>query len=206
MRIQLMQAICLGIISVFLAGCSVIRIDPTPIPSPTPVPPTRALLVIQEHFNESEYSEPRTLLEEEGVVVTVASFTMEVVTAYGNAARVEPDLLVGDVQAEEYDIIIFVGGYPYDPDLTEMHRIAQDAQAAGRALAGICNGVITLANAGVLQGVQVTDLIYHDAAVLEEAGAILSDADVERDGPVITGSGPGAAREFGEVIVQALLE
>ena len=99
-----------------------------------------------------------------------------------------------------------MGGYPYDPDVPEMHRVVQEAIAEGKLVAGICNGVITLANAGVLEGKRVTTLAYQPASVLEEAGAILTDAPVERDGLIITGNGPEASGQFGEAIVAALEE
>jgi putative intracellular protease/amidase len=44
------------------------------------------------------------------------------------------------------------------------------------------------------------------ASVLEEAGAILTDAPVEHDGLIITGNGPEASRRFGEAIIAALEE
>ena len=214
---------------ILLVGCSPANTPApaTPIPpSPTPVEPTatsvpptsvpgggaragdnkRALLIIQEHFNASEYGEPRTLLEEKGLVVTVASSSLEVVTAYAQRAKVQPDMLLSDVHTAEYDAIVFVGGYPYDTDDPEAHRIAQEAVAEGKLVAGICNGVITLAKAGVLTGKRVTALTYHPDSLLEEAGAVLATATVERDGRIITASGPASSPKFAEVIAEALEE
>jgi protease I len=192
----LQQVLCLGIAVLLLAGCGGARVDDN----------KRALFIIQEHFNASEYGEPRTLLEEKRVVVTVASSSLEVVTAYARKAEVQPDMLLSDARAAEYDAIVFVGGYPYNTDDPEAHRIAQEAAAEGKLVAGICNGVITLAKAGVLTGKRVTALTYHPASLLEEAGAVLTTAAVERDGRIITASGPTSSREFAEVIAEALEE
>ena len=49
-------------------------------------------------------------------------------------------------------------------------------------------------------------LVYHSASALESEGATLTDADVERDGFIITGNGPGASQEFGETIATAVDE
>ena len=206
---QLFQMVGLILFVLVLTGCSTVAAEPTPTPVPptsTPEPPKRALLVIQEHFNASEYGEPRTLLEEAGVVVSVAASSMDVVTAYAQEAEAQPDILLSQVQAADYEVIVFVGGYPYDPEDPEMHRIAQDAVAEGRFVAGICNGVITMGQAGVLDGKRVTSLYYHPASELDGTGAILVFADVERDGLIISGNGPGASHEFGQAIVQALGE
>jgi putative intracellular protease/amidase len=78
--------------------------------------------------------------------------------------------------------------------------------AEGKLAAGICNGVITLAKAGVLEDKRVTALPDQPASVLEETGAILTGALVERDGLIITGNGPEASSRFGEAIVEALEE
>ena len=104
----------------------------------------------------------------------------------------------------DYDVIVFVGGYPYNPNGSEEHRIAQEAVAEGKLVTGICNGVITLAKAGVLEGKRVTALTYHPASKLENEGAILTDTDVERDGLVITGNGPDASSKFAAAIAAAL--
>jgi protease I len=199
----------LGLIVLVLTGCSTTRAEPTATPIPptsTPEPPKRALLLIQENFNADEYGEPRALLEENGVIVSVAASSMDVVTAYAQEAEAQPDMLLSQVQVADYDVIVLVGGYPYDPEDSEMQRIAREAVAEGKLVAGICNGVITMGQAGVLEGKRVTSLFYHPVSEFEGTGAILVAADVERDGLIISGNGPGASQEFAEAIVQALGE
>jgi len=213
---KVLQTIGLTLAVLLLAGCggalAGLSATSTPVPptaTPTPVPTLsdkQVLLVIQERFNESEYGRPRAMLEKKGAVVTVASLSLDVVKSYTGGKRVRPDVLLSDVRAAGYDAIVFVGGYPYDPDVPEMHRVAQEAVAEGKLAAAICNGVITLAKAGVLEDKRVTALPDQPASVLEEAGAILTDAPVERDGLIITGNGPEASSRFGEAIAAALEE
>jgi protease I len=179
-------------------------------PTSTPIPQTLAgkqvLLVIQEHFNATEYGVPRNLVELRGATTVVAAPSLDRVTAYAAAAQVQPDIMWSDVQAADYDMIVFVGGYPYDDDDPEMHRIAQEAVAGGKMVAGICNGVITMAKAGVLKGKKVTLLLNHSDKELKEGGAIVMKKAVQRDGLVITANGPDASRKFAETIVAALEE
>jgi len=213
---KVLQTIGLTLAVLLLTGCGGALAGLTA--TSTPVPPTatptsvltlsdkQILLVIQERFNESEYGRPRAMLEKKGAVVTVASLSLDVVKSYTGGKRVQPDVLLSDVRAADYDAIVFVGGYPYDPDVPEMHRVAQEAVAEGKLAAGICNGVITLAKAGVLEDKRATALTDQPASVLEEAGAILTDASVEHDGLIITGNGPEASRLFGEAIIAALEE
>jgi putative intracellular protease/amidase len=164
------------------------------------------LFVIQGHFNASEYGEPRAILEEMGVAITVAASSLNPVSSYENKKKVQPDVLVSDAKAADYDVIVLVGGYPYNPDNPEAHRLAQEAAADGKLLAGICNAVIAMAKAGVLENKQVTNLTYHPASLLEEGGAIPTAGSVKRDGLIITGNGPAASIEFGEAIAEALKE
>jgi len=213
---KVLQTIGLTLAVLLLAGCggalAGLSATSTPVPptaTPTSVPTLsdkQILLVIQERFNESEYGRPRAMLEKKGAVVIVASLSLDVVKSYSGGKRVRPDVLLSDVRAADYDAIVFVGGYPYDPDVPAMHRVAQEAVAEGKLAAGICNGVITLAKAGVLEDKRVTALPDQPASVLEETGAILTGALVERDGLIITGNGPEASSRFGEAIVEALEE
>lgn len=211
-----LQMMGLTLTALLLAGCggalAGLTVTSTPVPptaTPTPVPTLgnkQVLLVIQERFNESEYGKPRAMLEKKGAVVTVASLSLDVVKSYSGGKRVQPDISLSDVRAANYDAIVFVGGYPYDPNVPAMHHVAQEAIAEGKLVAGICNGVITLAKASVLEGKRVTTLTYQPVSELEEAGAILTDAPVERDGLIITGNGPEASQQFGEALVAALEE
>ena len=139
-------------------------------------------------------------------MITIAAPSSDVIKSYGGQIELEADLLLSDVRAADYDIIVFVGGYPYDEDNAETQRIAQEAMAENKVMAAICNAVIALAKAGVLEGKRVTSLQYHSAVALENGGATPTDADVERDDLIITGNGPGASREFAEAIGAALDE
>jgi len=161
------------------------------------------LFVIYKQFQESEYGEPRTILEDKGVIVTVASSSLDVVTGH-LGTRVEPDIVLSDVHAADYDAIVFVGGYGYDRKDPEACRVAQEAAAEGKVLAAICVAPITLAKAGVLKGKRATASV--PASTLKAEGAIYTGALVERDGLIITANGPMAARRFGEAIAAALEE
>jgi putative intracellular protease/amidase len=166
----------------------------------------RSLFVIQEHFNASEYGEPRAILERKGVAITVAAASREVVTAYAGEMVVQPDVSWSQANAADYDVLVFVGGYPYDADDPQVQQLVRDAVAEGKLVAGICNAAIAMAKAGVLEGKRVTALTYHPASELENEGAVLTDATVERDGLFISGNGPDACVPFGAAIAEALGE
>jgi protease I len=163
----------------------------------------RALFVIYERFEDNEYGVPRAILEDLGVVVTVCSLTTDVMRGLAGT-QVRPDALLGDVHGGDYDAVIFVGGTGYQPDDPEGQRIAREAVAEGKVVAAICLGPLTLARAGVVEGKRVTTAAEPDE--LQEAGATVTFAGVERDGNIITANSPGGAGRFGEMIAVALGE
>jgi len=192
--------------------------QPTVEPSPTPVklapsstltqaPTERAVFIIaHQGFRDEEYTEPRTLLEEAGMEISVASSSLEIANGM-LGGQVRPDLLVSEVRAADYDAVIFVGGagaaeYWDDP---QAHRLAREAVEQGKVLAAICIAPATLAKAGVLEGKKAT--VFQSArGEVEAGGATYTGEPVVRDGLIITANGPAATRQFGEMILQALEE
>lgn len=203
--------ICLSLVVLLLAGCGGVQAEPTAVPTPVPPTPplaigaTRALLVIYPRFNEDEYNIPRAVLEDAGVVVTVAAPSLDLVKGKDKQTEVLPDLRLADARGSDYDAIVFAGGMGVDVDDPEAHRIAQEAVAEAKVVAAICIAPIILAKAGVVEGKRATAATYWNT--LEKAGAVVvTSGHVVRDGLLITANSPGGAREFGETIVTALEE
>jgi protease I len=211
-RQKLRQAmICLSLVVLLLAGCGGLQAEPTAVPTPVPPKPTlaigatRALLVIYPRFEDHEYNIPRTVLEDAGVVVTVAAPSLDLVKGYHKQTEVLPDLRLADARGSDYDAIVFAGGTGVDVDDPEAHRITQEAVAEAKVVAAICIAPVLLAKAGVVEGKRVTAATQWSA--LEKAGAIVvTSGNVVRDGLLVTANSPGGAREFGETIVAALGE
>jgi protease I len=212
------QWICLALVALLAAGCGGLGFEPTATPTvvpptPTPIPATsmplvrldgkRVLFVIYDWYEDDEYGIPRAILEDLGVVVTVASLTTDVMRSI-DGAEVRPDAALADVHGGDYDAVIFPGGAGYQVGDPEGQRIAQEAVAEDKVVAAICMGPLTLARAGVVEGKRVTTL--RSPEVMEEAGAIVTSANVERDGNIITAKGPDSSRLFGETIAVALGE
>jgi protease I len=213
---MLRQVVRLGLVVFLMVGCTAVRAEPTA--TPTPIPPTpiptpmalprldgqRALFVAYVHFEPDEYEIPRDILEDLGVVTAFASISLDPVVG-NRGVEVQPDLVLPDVTGSDYGAIIFLGGRLYKSNDPEAQRITHEALAAGNVVAAICFAPITLARADVIRGKRVT-AGYLNPKFLREAGAIYTDAPVERDGLIITANGPDASRAFGEEIALALAE
>jgi len=218
-------AICVGVgllVSVVLSGCTRESAPPPPVQAPSP-PPTaarpsapgktakagpaakRVVLIIGHHnFRDEEYEKPREALTAAGIEVTVASSSLEPATGM-LGATVQPDVLLPDVKAQEYDAVVFIGGtgaeeYWDDPTA---QQLCQDTVSQGKLLAAICLAPVTLARAGVLKGKAATVWPDEKGEVVKRGGTYEARRVVV-DGKLITGSGPEAAQEFATALVKAL--
>jgi protease I len=199
---RIANCISVLLVALLLSGCGGEQAVSAP-DRPEDAAPKTALMVIYDRFEESEYGLTRQELENAGVVVSVASNSLSAVTGH-QGTEVLPDLLISDAHGGDYDAVIFVGAYAYDMEDEEAMRLAQEAVEAGKVVAAICVAPITLARAGVLEGVRATTSM--PPAAIETFGAIYTGAVVEQDGLIITGNGPAASALFGQTIVAALGE
>lgn len=73
--------------------------------------PEKKVVMIIAHniFRDEEYLRPKEVLTAAGIKVVTASSSLT--TATGKlGAKVNPDVLVKDVKAADYDAVIFIGG------------------------------------------------------------------------------------------------
>ncbi len=162
------------------------------------------LITAREGFRDEELFETRRVLTEAGVKTVVASTKTGAIRGM-LGRRAEATILVNDIVVDDYDAIIFVGG----AGATEYFHsrvawtIARDAVAKRKVLGAICIAPAILANAGLLNGIKATSYLS-ERDRLQRAGALYTGVLVERDGLIITGSGPMAAIQFGRAIADAL--
>jgi len=176
-----------------------------------------ALVILSfDLFSYNEYILPRRVFQQEGINVTVASSELGKATSSSNR-KVDVDVLLEDVDVSEYDAVVFIGGWgalEYFEDEQAL-RICQQAAEQGKVLAAICIAPVILANAGVLEGRQVTgsydpSTLPWSKEALEAGGATYVEEDVvvsagsETQSTIITASGPQASHDFGNAIVAAL--
>jgi protease I len=169
----------------------------------------KAVMIIAfRDFRDAEYFLPKEILEKAGIEVKTASNRMG--TAIGaDGGDTKVDLLVSQINVSDFDAIIFVGG----PgclnalDNEDSYRVAREAVSQEKILAAICISPVILAKAGVLKGKKATvwtDFTKSQAKILEKEGATFEEKPVVVDGKIITANGPGAAKDFGEAILEFL--
>ncbi len=164
------------------------------------------MIISPENFRDEELIEPQNVLTEQGALVKVASLTTE--TCKGMlGALVRPDMRISDIIPDQWDAIILVGGSGSTKywDDAVVHSLLNDAVKKNKIVGAICLAPVTCANAGILAGKKAT-VSESAASNLKDKGAEYTGASVQRDGKIITASGPPASKEFGDAIAAALKE
>jgi len=163
------------------------------------------MVIAPKNFRDEELLEPKRILENAGAHVTVASKGVK--TASGMlGAKVNVDADVSEVDASDYDAVVFVGGggaSAYFKDRQALD-IARKSAGAGKITAAICIAPSILANAGLLRGKNATSFPSEEGN-LKANGAIYLDRSVVEDGLIVTASGPSAAAEFGRRIAEKMV-
>ena len=161
-------------------------------------------IIAQNNFRDEELLVPKEILSKRGIEVKVAAMTRH--KAIGKlGTEIEPDLAIPEVEAKNFDAIIFVGGQgarAYFNDDKALN-LARDFKTAGKILAAICLGPSILANAGILISKTVTAFPTEEENLINK-GATYTGMAVEVDGKIVTAKDPTAVKEFAEKILYLL--
>ncbi len=161
------------------------------------------IIIAPEGYQDVEYGDPKQIFLENGYRVTTASTEQEAHGKFGGITKV--DVLLQDINPENYDAIVFIGG-PGTP-LYFSNQIALSLASSfaesGKITAAICAAPGILANAGILANKKATS---HPAVedIVRPRCATYTGEDVTQDGKIITANGPAAAKNFAKVIVKNL--
>lgn len=165
------------------------------------------MVIAPQNFRDEELLEPKSVFEDSGAEVTIAS------TSKGSArgmlgAIVDPDLTLDEVDVKDYDAVVVVGGggsRDYLWNNLTLHGIVREFYNEDKVVAAICISPVVLAKAGLLDGKKTTVFPGQDTlSELKNAGAILVNKGAVADGRIVTGRGPESAEEFGRKVLEAL--
>ena len=151
---------------------------------------------LADGFEDIEALGPVDVLRRGGLEVKTVSISgnAEVVSAHG--VEVKADLLFGDADFSDADLLLIPGGMPGAKNIDEHEgvRRALAAHAAkGKLIGAICAGPMVLGHLGLLRGKRAT---CYPGFERELDGADYTAAQCTVDGNVVTGKGPGATLEY----------
>ncbi len=167
----------------------------------------RVLFIIApSNFRDEELEEPKGILEDAGCICDIAStITGPVRGMLGLLVR--PRLTVDNVEVENYDAVVVVGGGG-SPALSTNEKVLQLIQKAShlnKVIGSICFGSLTTARAGVLKGKKGTGWKHPDTLkAFQQNNAEYVDESVVVDGKIVTAQGPHVAAQFGKKLLELL--
>ena len=162
------------------------------------------LITGSQNFRDEELFETKRVLDAALVQTVIASTrTGPIQGVLGNVAQAA--IPINRLKVDDYDAIIFIGGpgaaeYVGNPSVMNMVR---EVVRKGKVLAAIGVAPTILADANVLAGKRATSFLSEQQRLIQ-AGALYTGAPVEREGLIITATGPDAAVQFGRIIIYAL--
>jgi protease I len=165
----------------------------------------KAVLLVENNYEDMEFWVPYFRLKEEGAEVTVAGTGSSRSYTSKHGYPVQVDKEAKEIDMSKYDAVVIPGGYA--PDLMrrypEMVKIVKDAHQKGKVIAAICHAGWMLASAGILKGKKVTGFFAIKDDLIN-AGAKYVDEEVVRDGNLITSRKPDDLPAFCREMIEAL--
>jgi protease I len=165
----------------------------------------KIVILIENNYQDLEFWVPYYRLKEEGVEVTVVGSGSSRTYTSKNGYPVEAEREAKDIDIAKFDGVIIPGGYA--PDLMrrypDMVRIVREAHQKGKVISAICHAGWMLVSAGILKGKKATGF-FSIKDDLVNAGADYVDAEVVRDGNLITSRKPDDLPAFCRETIEAL--
>ena len=190
--------------------------------------PRKILVLIEEHYDETEYNVFNKFFPDNGIGIEYASFLWgnPSLTFEGNdkTSKVEVTLCVSKVNLDDYQGLILIGGYAMDrlryqetlttpnqaPAVALLRQAVQRMDAGKLAIGTICHSLwLFCADPSLIQGRKVTcahnivcDVVNAGADVVVEAG---NSVELHQEGLLITGKHPGCVDVFVERFKEQVL-
>jgi len=167
----------------------------------------RVALLIEDEYQELEAWYPYLRMQEAGANVVVVGSGRKTTFESKLGYPMDADKPIQEVRAEDFDAVIIPGGFA--PDYMRLCRPMVDfvrkAYESDKLVAAICHGGWMLVSAGAVRGRKATGYLPIRDDV-ENAGGTWVDAEVVRDGNVITSRTPPDLPAFARAIVEYLEE
>lgn len=163
--------------------------------------------IAPERYRDEELDEPIAVFSNAGIGSDIASIKTGTCTGMlGGTANAS--LSFDRASPSQYAGLVIIGGAGSPAHLwgnKDLQQLAAGFYIKKKIVAAICLSPVVLARAGLLKGKKATFFKTPDSlAEMKAGGAVLIDAPVVTDVPVITADGPAAATAFGKAIVAQL--
>jgi protease I len=167
----------------------------------------RVAVLVEQQYQEMEVWYPIYRLREAGCTVTVVGSEAGHTYPSKLGYPCKSDKASRDCRAEDFDAVVIPGGFAPDfmRRIEATIRLVSNMAEQGKVVAAICHGPWVLCSTQALKGKKATCFFAIKDDVIN-AGAKYVDAEVVRDGNVITSRKPDDLPAFTTTIMQAVRE
>lgn len=165
----------------------------------------RAIVLVENLYNDYEFIYPYYRLLEAGAQVVVAAPRAGQTYTGKSGTTAKSTAAAADLNPDDFAGLVIPGGYA--PDFMRrdpaMVALVKQMSVKGKVVAAICHAGWMLASAGILKGRTVTSFfaIKDD---LVHAGATWVDQEVVEDGRLITSRTPDDLPVFMRTVIRAM--
>src|ERR1700756_881951 len=165
----------------------------------------RAAILVEQQYQELEVWYPLSRLREAGCKVTLVGPEAGQTYPSKLGYPAKSDKSARDVSADDFDILVIPGGYAPDHMRRSqaMIRLVSAMAEQGKVVAAICHGAWMLCSTQALKGRKATCFFAVKDDVINAGGKYV-DAEVVRDGNIITSRKPDDLPAFMKAIIQAV--
>ena len=167
----------------------------------------RAVVLVEQQYQEMEIWYPVYRLREAGCTVTLVGPEAGQTYPSKLGYPAKSDKAIKDVSPNDFDLVVIPGGFA--PDYLRRNeailRFVSTMAEQGKVVAAICHGPWVLCSTQALKGRRATCFFAIKDDVMN-AGANYVDAEVVRDGNLITSRKPDDLPAFMQAIFQAVRE
>lgn len=166
-------------------------------------------ILVDDYFEQVEFTEPKEALEQAGAQVTVVSTGTDALHGMHHAEIADefmPDELIDEIDFEDFDMLVLPGGV-MNADNLRMNKRAREwvhhCIEHGKPIGAICHAPWLLVSASVLDGVKLTSY-YTIQDDIKNAHGNWVDAELVIDGNLITSRKPDDLPAFCQALIDTL--
>src|SRR5690349_6106486 len=167
----------------------------------------RAAILVEQQYQEMEVWYPVDRLREAGCKVTLVGPEAGATYPSKLGYPAKSDKGAKEVSPDDFDVLVIPGGFA--PDYLRRSeavlRLVRGIAEQGKVLAAICHGPWVLCSTPALRGKRAT-CFFAIKDDVTNAGAQYVDAEVVRDGNLITSRKPDDLPAFLHTLLQAVQE
>jgi protease I len=165
----------------------------------------KVAVLVEDLYEDLELWVPLFRLREAGFTPLIVGPQAGKAYASKHGYPAKAEVAPGEVRAADLAGVIVPGGYA--PDRMRRHKpmvdLVRELDGAGKLVAAICHGGWMLASADVVRGKRCTGF-FSIADDLRNAGAVFEDAEVVRDGHLVTSRTPDDLPAFCRAVLAVL--